>query len=152
MSTGYNSTIDVTFTLVPLNNAAGNLVATSLTSPTLVTSMLAGSSTITLLNTTATTINEFGAATTVNRGGAGITENIGKNTGNSTVNIYGNGTSGTTTITTNVTSGTANLFAGVTGTVNIGAVGSTTNFAGTIKQNGIVVPNLVTMMTYQLAL
>jgi hypothetical protein len=51
-----------------------------------------------------------------------------------------------------VTTGTVNLFSGVTGTVNIGAVGSTTNFAGTLQQNGIVVPNLITMLIYQMAL
>ena len=100
----------------------------------------------------ATTVNEFGSATTINRGAAGVVEYIGKNTGNTTVSILGNTSTGTATVTTNVTTGTVNLFSGVTGTVNIGAVGSATNFAGTLKQNGIVVPNLITMLTYQLAL
>lgn len=100
----------------------------------------------------ATTVNEYGSATTINRGGAGVVEYIGKNTGNTTVSILGNTSAGTATVTTNVTTGTVNLFSGVTGTVNIGAVGSTSNFAGTLTQNGVVVPNLITMLTYQLAL
>jgi len=66
--------------------------------------------------------------------------------------VLGNTSSGTATVTTNVTTGTVNLFSGVTGTVNIGNTGSTTNFAGTIKQNGVVVPNLTTVLAYQLAL
>jgi len=68
------------------------------------------------------------------------------------VSVLGNTSAGTATVTSNVTSGTVNLFSGVTGTVNIGAVGSSTNFAGTLRQDGIVVPNLITMLTYQLAL
>ena len=61
-------------------------------------------------------------SSSITTGAAGVTENLGANTGNSTLNIYGNGTSGTATITTNVTTGTANLFAGVTGSVNIGGI------------------------------
>jgi hypothetical protein len=100
----------------------------------------------------ATTVNQFGSATTTNMGGAGVTAFIGKNTGNSTLSVLGNTSAGTATVTSNVTGGTVNLFSGVTGTINIGAVGSSTNYAGTLRQNGIVVPNLITMLTYQLAL
>jgi len=69
-----------------------------------------------------TTSSVLANATTITVGAAGATENIGASTGNSTLNIYGNGTSGTAAITTNVTTGTANLFAGVTGNINFGGI------------------------------
>jgi len=119
------------------------------TNPTLTT---ASTGTATIFNTSATTINAYGAATTINEGAPGVTYYVGQSTGNSTFSVLGNTSSGTATVTTNVTTGTVNLFSGVTGTVNIGNTGSTTNFAGTIKQNGVVVPNLTTVLAYQLAL
>ena len=70
-------------------------------------------------------------ASTVNIGPAGVTTFLGANTGNSTLSVLGNGISGTATITTNVTSGTANVFAGVTGTVVVGATGSNIYLGGT---------------------
>jgi hypothetical protein len=85
---------------------------------------------IPVFNTTATTVNEYGAATTIYRGAAGVTDYIGQNTGNSTLSILGNGTSGTATLTTNVTTGTGNLFAGITGTINIGGSGASVYAGG----------------------
>jgi hypothetical protein len=65
---------------------------------------------------------------------------IGTNsTTNSTVNIYGNTSTGTATLATNVTSGTANVFAGVTGTVNIGAS------AGTVSVGKLTVSGTTTL-------
>lgn len=134
---------------VTVGSTAISLGATSTTIAGLTS--VDGTGTVTVFGS-ATTVNEYGSATTINRGAAGVVEYIGKNTGNTTVSVLGNTSAGTATITTNVTSGTVNLFSGVTGTVNIGAVGSTSNFAGTLTQNGVVVPNLITMLTYQLAL
>lgn len=66
-----------------------------------------------------------GGASTTTIGGAGATVNIGGTAGNSTLSVRGNGTGGSTTIATNVTTGTANVFTSVTGTLNLGGVGST---------------------------
>jgi hypothetical protein len=134
---------------VTVGSTAISLGATSTTIAGLTS--VDGTGTVTVFGS-ATTVNAYGSATTINRGAAGVVEYIGKNTGNTTVSILGNTSAGTATVTTNVTTGTVNLFSGVTGTVNIGAVGSTTNFAGTLTQNGIVVPNLITMLIYQMAL
>jgi len=140
-------------TRVNLGQAVASMAGlTSIDADVSATSFFATPNTTVALFGSATTTNAFGSATTVNIGSAATTAYIGKNTGNSVLSVLGNTSTGTATVTTNVTSGTVNLFSGVTGTVNIGAVGSATNFAGTLKQNGIVVPNLVTMMTYQLAL
>jgi hypothetical protein len=134
---------------VTVGSTAISLGATSTTIAGLTS--VDGTGTVTVFGS-ATTVNAYGSATTINRGAAGVVEYIGKNTGNTTVSILGNTSAGTATVTTNVTTGTVNLFSGVTGTVNIGAVGSTSNFAGTLQQNGIVVPNLITMLIYQMAL
>ncbi len=60
-----------------LSDETGTGVAVFGTSPTLTTSLVAGSASFDLLNTTATTVNAFGAATTLN---------IGANTGTATIN------------------------------------------------------------------
>jgi len=68
------------------------------TSPAFTTSITTGSTTFALLNTTATTVNAFGAATTLNLGASSGTTTVGNNlviTGNLTVNG--------TTVTTNST-------------------------------------------------
>ena len=156
LATGVTESANTKTVNIGTGSASGSTTAIAIGSTTGTTITFAGdlvgAVTQNVFNTTSTTINEYGAATTINRGAAGVTEFIGKNTGNTTVSILGNTSAGTATVTTNVTSGTVNLFSGVTGTVNIGAVGSTTNFAGTLKQNGIDVPNLATMLAYQLAL
>jgi fibronectin-binding autotransporter adhesin len=74
--------------------------------------------------TTGTLNLATGGASTTNIGGAAGNVNIGTTAGNSTLTVRGNGTGGTTTIATNVTTGIANIFTSVTGTVNIGGVGS----------------------------
>jgi len=51
------------------------------TSPTITTSLVAGSSSFALLNDTATTINFGGAATTLNVGGNNVNVNFGSSTG-----------------------------------------------------------------------
>jgi len=66
-----------------------------------------------------------GGASTTTIGGAGATVNIGGTAGNSTLSVRGNGTGGSATLATNVTTGTANVFTSVTGTLNLGGVGST---------------------------
>lgn len=68
------------------------------TSPAFTTSVTTGSTTFAVFNTTATTVNAFGAATTLNMGGSSGNTTIGNNlivTGNLTVNG--------TTVTTNST-------------------------------------------------
>jgi len=66
---------------------------------------------------------------------------FGVNTANSIVSILGNGTTGTATLTTNVTTGTANVFAGVTGTINIGASGSTAVLSN-VQTSGLTLRNV----------
>lgn len=110
------------------STGVGNLVFSttpSLTSPDISTSITTPSTTFNIANTVATTVSAYGAATTINEGAAGVTKYIGQNTGNTTLSLLGNTSAGTATLTTNVTTGTANVFAGVTGTINIGATGST---------------------------
>ena len=84
-------------------------------------------------NVTAGTTNLFtGNTGTVYVGGSAAGLQIGTSSGNSTLQLQGNGTGGTATITTNVTTGTINLFASITtATVNIGS--STSN----VLVNGI---------------
>jgi hypothetical protein len=148
-----NSAVTVGSTAISLGATSTTIAGlTSIDGTTALTSAFATPTGTVALFGSATTVNEFGSATTTNMGGAGVTAFIGKNTGNSTLSVLGNTSAGTATVTSNVTGGIVNLFSGVTGTINIGAVGSSTNYAGTLRQNGIVVPNLITMLTYQLAL
>jgi len=97
------------------------------TSPAITTSLTTPSTTFALANTTATTINEFGAATTINvasNAASATTLYLGANTNNNILSILGNGTTGTASLTSNITNGTTNLFVGNGGTVYIGGAGS----------------------------
>jgi len=102
-------------------NANGGTIATNQT-------------TFNLANTTATTVNAFGASTQTNIGnGAGFIILQGTTTGNvitATGTINANGG----TIATNQT--TANLFTANATTINIGSASSTGVFAGNIAVNG----------------
>ena len=125
--TFYNNTDSSRASLLAISSS-GNL---TMTGGTLATS----ATTVNLFNTTPTTVNAFGVATAINvasSAASATTMVIGANTNNNVLSIYGNGTTGTASLTTNVTSGIANLFSGVTGTINIGASGSGTVFAGNI--------------------
>ena len=105
--------------------------------------------TFNLLNTVATTINAFGSAAAVVLGAANSTIHIGKNTGNSILEIVGNATSGTATIQASAGVTTANLFNteilngnifAVAPTVTIAsasATASTLTFGNTITGNTI---------------
>lgn len=121
-----------------IGGAGGNLVLGANTGNSTLTingNGVGGTATLTT-NVTTGTVNAFSGLTTgtlnlatsgassTNIGGAGGNVNIGTTSGNSTLTIRGNGVGGSTTIATNVTTGTANLFTSVTGTVNIGGVGS----------------------------
>jgi len=123
----------LTYGGVTLSNAVtgtGNMVLSSsptITSPSITTSITTGSTTFALANTTATTINGFGAATAINvasSAGSATTLYLGANTNNNILSILGNGTTGTASLTSNITNGTTNLFVGNGGTVYIGGAGS----------------------------
>ncbi|GIW62068.1 MAG: hypothetical protein KatS3mg089_0920 [Patescibacteria group bacterium] len=103
----------------------GNLVFN--TSPSFTTSITTGSTSFSLLNTTATTINAFGAATTLN---------IGANSGTLTL---GNPTVVGTQTTQNLWNTTATTinFAGAATTLNMGASSGTT----TINNATLSLPN-----------
>lgn len=99
-----------------------------MTSPTFVTSVIAGSTTMALLNTVATTINFGGAATAINMGaGAASTLTLSFTTG-----IALN----TSAITTNQATVTA--LAGATTLLTIGGTGASAVFAipGTLEASG----------------
>ncbi|MBU2632847.1 site-specific integrase, partial [Patescibacteria group bacterium] len=94
-----------------LTDETGSGVAVFGTSPTITTSLVAGSASFDLVNTTATTLNLGGAATTFG---------IGASTGTLTLN--------NPTIGTSVTSGTLALFnTGLTGTLNLAGAAGTIN-------------------------
>jgi len=109
------------------------------TSPAFTTSVTTGSTSFDVFNTTATTVNAFGAATTLALANTETTArsiNIATaaTAGASTL-TFGGAVSGNTiqinstaagsiNLTTDVTTGTANIFTSVTGSVNIGGVGS----------------------------
>jgi hypothetical protein len=109
------------------------------TSPSFETSVTTSSASFDVFNTTATTVNAFGAVTTLalaNTGTGARTINVatGASGGASTLTFGGavsgntlkvaSTTSGSISLTTDVTTGIANIFTSVTGTVNIGGVGS----------------------------
>ena len=87
------------------------------TSPTITTSLVAGSATMALFNTTATTVNAFGAATTIS---------LGAGTGTTTVNndlvVSGNLTVNGTTTTINATTITVD-----DKNIELGSIASPTN-------------------------
>jgi hypothetical protein len=120
------------------------------TSPSISTSLIAGTASFDLLNTTATTINFGGAATTINMGAAAVQVNVGSTTGNSVLTIRGNATAGTAALATNAA--TATLFNTTATTVNIaGAATAITIGAGTgnttVNNNLIVTGNLTVQGT-----
>jgi hypothetical protein len=88
-------------------SATQTLTNKTLTSPTIGTSILAGGASIDVFNTTATTVNAFGAATTLSLGAGTGTTTVNNNltvTGNLTV-------SGTTTTVNSTTVNVQNAFA-----------------------------------------
>ena len=90
------------------------------TSPTFTTSLVAGSSTMALLNTTATTVNAFGAATAIDIGAASGTTSINNNL---TVDLDLGVNGGDIT----TTAGTFNLVNATATTLNIGGAATTVN-------------------------
>ena len=79
------------------------------------------------INTTATTVNEYGAATTIgvaSSAASATTWTLGNTSNNNILTINGNGTAGTATLSSNVTAGTTNLFTNNTGTVYVGGSGA----------------------------
>lgn len=79
-----------------------------------------------LFNTVATTVNAFGAATAVNIGQANGVLTLGKDNGNTSVVIAGNGLGGTSTLDTNVTTGKFRIASNITtGTVELGSSDNT---------------------------
>jgi hypothetical protein len=134
-----------------ISQGTGNtpIWSNTLTSPTIVTSLLTSSTSFDLINTTATTVNAFGAATTLNLGTASNNVTIGNSgtlsTGTQTVNLFTGGSTTGTNQTINL--GTGN-FGFATQTINIGTgtissatrainIGSTSG-TGTTTLNGIV--------------
>jgi hypothetical protein len=101
---------------------SGNLVFS--TSPSFSTSVVTDSATISVFNTTATTVNAFGAATTLNLGY--------DSTAASTMNINTGATGTGVTKTINLGTGGA---VGSTTNVNIGATGTTIFGTGTVRGN-----------------
>ena len=128
-----------------VSQGAGNTPAWSntLTSPTITTSLLTGSTTFNLLTTTATTINFGSAATTMNiatnnvaktinlgTGGSGgnqVDVNIGTNASATTsnINLYGQTVLGKSTTSTTTVSGFSTLLQ-TQGTINTGTTGNAT--------------------------
>lgn len=98
------------------------------TSPTITTSLVAGSSSLTVFNTTATTVTAYGAATTMTFGYSG--------TAASTTNICTGATASATTATINIGTGGAS---GSTTNVNLG---STTGGTVTVNKDLTVTGNL----------
>lgn len=83
------------------------------------------------INTTATTINEYGAATSINVGAAGVTWTLGGTTGNSSLVIRGNSTTGTASILTSTGVTTANVFNTIATTGNLFGDATTVNIGTT---------------------
>jgi len=117
-----------------ISDETGSGVLVFGTSPSFTTSVVTGSSSFDVFNTTATTINAFGAATTLAIGGAAGAQTVtigGSSTAASTYNFATGATATATTKTVNI--GT-NGAAGSTTNINIGSsiAGSTTINSGTI--------------------
>jgi hypothetical protein len=105
-------------------------------SPTVSTSIIAGSSSFDLLNTTATTLNAFGAAATGNIGYSG--------TDNSTTNISTGAAASGKTKTLNLATGAAS---GSTSNVNVGSAngGTTTINSPTTTLKALTTTNTLTV-------
>lgn len=114
------------------------------TNPTISSGILAGTSSMNVFNTTATTVNAFGAATTLNIGqGTSMgTINIGTGTpsigATRTINL---GVGTTTNAFTNINIGTGEVGGLASVNINIGATG-VGNSTTTINKNLIVTGNL----------
>lgn len=137
-TTGYNTSVDTTFLPIPQTNLVGTIASSTLVSPTLNTSLVAGGASIDVLNTTATTINAFGASTTLTLGAASGTLNLRNATitaaNATTLNINGASpsivTSDTGTASVfNTSALTGNLFGAAT---NI-TIGNTTTAAQNVS-------------------
>ena len=116
-----------------ISDETGSGVVVFGTSPTITTSVISGSSSMDIFNTTATTVNAFGAATALALGAATGTATIANPTvtlsGATTLNINGASptiaTSSTGTVTVfNTAAVTANAFGAAT-TIGIGATSGT---------------------------
>lgn len=94
-----------------LSDPTGNGVAVFGTSPTFTTSVITGSSSFDVFNTTATTVNAFGVATSLSIGGtstASVTYNFGANaTASSNTKTINIGTGAAASSTTNINIGSA---------------------------------------------
>lgn len=125
-------------------DADGNIIAQTTTgstttvvlatSPTFVSSVATSSVSFDVFNTTATTINAFGAATTINlatNAGSASAITVGPAATGNDLKINGT-TSSTTNLSSAVTTGTVNAFTGITtGTLNLATGGaSVTNIGG----------------------
>lgn len=101
------------------------------TSPTITTSLVAGSSSFDLIDTTATTVNFARAATTINMGALGVSgtpSNLNIRSSIVTFNdTQGNGGVSPFTIQTTYNNGTVNLFNTSAAQINLGAASTSTN-------------------------
>ena len=110
------------------------------TSPTFTTSVITGSASFDVFNTTATTVNAFGAATTLNVGNASGAQTVtigGSSTATSTYNFATGVVSTGNTKTLNIGTGGAS---GSFTSINIGASAGTSN----IYVNGVLRPTSLT--------
>lgn len=117
-----------------ISDETGSGVLVFGTSPTITTSIVAGSASMDIFNTTAATINAFGAATTLAIGnvatGAQTVNMFGGSTASSTYNFAGGATSSGNTKTINI--GTGGV-AGSTTVINLGSsVNTTVNLNGSL--------------------
>ena len=129
--TGLTTALGVAYggTGVTTSTGTGSVVLN--TSPTFTTSILTDSTSFNLLNTTATTVDAFGAATTLTIGGATTAQ---------TVNIANGAIVSGNTKTVNIANG------GASGSTTIVNIGSDSN--STINMNGTVVyQNVSTSLT-----
>lgn len=131
-----------------ISDETGSGVLVFGTSPTFTTSVIAGGASMDVFNTTATTVNAFGAATTLtigNTAAAAQTVNMfTASTGASTYNFASGATSSGNTKTLNI--GTGGV-AGSTTVINIGSsIGTTLNLNGTLivddGATGLTIANL----------
>jgi hypothetical protein len=122
-----------------ISDETGSGLLVFATSPAFTTSVTTGSTSFDVFNTTATTVNAFGDATSLNIANTGTGSRSVKiasaATGGASTLEFGGGVSGNTlkvastaagsiSLTTDVITGSVNIFTSVTGTVNIGGVGS----------------------------
>ena len=130
-----------------ISDETGSGVLVFGTSPTITTSIVAGSASMDIFNTTATTVNAFGAANTLAIGnvatGAQTVNMFGGSTASSTYNFATGGTLSGNTKTLNIGTGGAS---GSTTVINLGATtGTTVNLYGSLQvtdgANGFTIKN-----------